>query len=198
MSEAAPAARRAALSAERIVEAAIRLIDEHGLPALTMRRLGASLSVEAMSLYQYFPNKDALLSAVRSNLFLQIEGLPDPEAAPWAAQLRAIMLSTYRLAQRHPSFAPVLLHLPGNPASQMRRESDVTTLERAGFSREEAEAGLTGLVSYVIGFLYQVESAERAGRHRQLIDPETRDRAFSLGLEAFLAGLQARLDAAGR
>lgn len=64
-----PAARdgeapREPLSRERIVAAALELIDDEGLDALTMRALGQRLGVEAMALYYYFPNKAALLEAV--------------------------------------------------------------------------------------------------------------------------------------
>jgi AcrR family transcriptional regulator len=55
---------REPLSGERIVEAALQLIDDEGLEALTMRALGQRLGVEAMALYYYFPNKAALLEAV--------------------------------------------------------------------------------------------------------------------------------------
>lgn len=56
--------RHRALSRERIVAAALELIDEGGMAALTMRALGQRLGVEAMALYHYFPSKQALLEAI--------------------------------------------------------------------------------------------------------------------------------------
>ena len=55
---------RVALDQRRIVEAAIRYIDEHGLRDLSMRRLGGYLGVEGMALYRYLPGREALLDAV--------------------------------------------------------------------------------------------------------------------------------------
>ncbi len=55
---------RETLSRERIIAAAVELLNEGGLSALTMRALGTHLGVEAMSLYHYFPSKQALLAAV--------------------------------------------------------------------------------------------------------------------------------------
>src|SRR6202012_992090 len=51
----------AGLSRDKVLEAALRLIDEHGLAALSMRRLASDLGVEAMSLYHHVRNKADLL-----------------------------------------------------------------------------------------------------------------------------------------
>ena len=61
---AAAAEPREQLSKERIIAAALEVVDEGGLEALTMRALGQRLDVEAMALYHYFPSKAALLEAV--------------------------------------------------------------------------------------------------------------------------------------
>ena len=72
--------RRTALSRERIAAAAVALIDGEGLDALSMRRLGAALGVEAMSLYRHFPSKAALLEAVVARLLAELP-VPAPTTA---------------------------------------------------------------------------------------------------------------------
>src|SRR5438105_13507366 len=66
------------LSRERICREALALVDEEGLEALSMRRLGARLGVEAMSLYNHVRNKadllDALHAAVLGNLQPEVAG----------------------------------------------------------------------------------------------------------------------------
>ena len=52
------------LSRERIVSAALALVDEEGLPALSMRRLAAALGVDPMAIYYYLPNRAALEDAI--------------------------------------------------------------------------------------------------------------------------------------
>jgi AcrR family transcriptional regulator len=52
------------LSRRRVLEEAVRFTDREGLEALTMRRLGSELGVEAMSLYNHIPNKSALLDGM--------------------------------------------------------------------------------------------------------------------------------------
>ena len=59
-----PTTQRAPLTKDSVLAAAIALADEHGLDALTMRRLAEQLGVEAMSLYHHIPNKEALLNGV--------------------------------------------------------------------------------------------------------------------------------------
>jgi AcrR family transcriptional regulator len=73
----APVAARQPLSCDRIVDAALRLVDLECLADLSMRRLGGELGVEAMSLYRYFPSKSALLDAVACRA---LEGLELPDA----------------------------------------------------------------------------------------------------------------------
>ena len=63
---------RERLSCERIVDAAVHYIDANCLDDLSMRRLGAELGVEAMSLYRYFPSKAALLEAVVSRMLRDV------------------------------------------------------------------------------------------------------------------------------
>src|SRR5437879_13758291 len=81
--------RRKPLTTERIVEAAIELIDGEGLDALSMRRLGSALGVEAMSLYRHFPAKTALLDAVVARLLGEL-AVPAPTVGPWQPSFRAL------------------------------------------------------------------------------------------------------------
>jgi len=66
-------ADRAGLSREQVLDAALDLVDRDGVGALSMRRLGAELGVEAMTLYHYLPNKDALLDGIVERVMAQAE-----------------------------------------------------------------------------------------------------------------------------
>lgn len=170
---------RGPLTAERIVGAAIELMDQEGMAALTMRKLGARLSVQAMSLYGYFPNKEALLAAAKSALFAKIR---DADAAHDDAVegLRAVMTATYRLVEEHPSFVDLLFRGPPVPAWSYRGETDLAALRSLGFTQEEASYALQSLLSFVIGCLHQA----------RLITPEQRSAAFTFGLDIILDGLR--------
>ena len=74
------AGERPPLSRERIVAAAIAFVDRRGLTALTMRRLGTELGVEAMSLYRYVAGRDDLLEGMVDQMVDAAP--PGPERRP--------------------------------------------------------------------------------------------------------------------
>jgi AcrR family transcriptional regulator len=92
--------RRDPLSRERVVETAIALADDHGVDALTMRRLGSALGVEAMSLYHHVSNKDDVLDGMVDAIMEEI-GLP--EGPDWKEAMRARATSARAVFKRHPS-----------------------------------------------------------------------------------------------
>lgn len=70
--------KRPPLSLDLIADAALELVDREGLGALSMRRIGAALGVEAMALYHHFPNKEALIEAMlRRGSSVPIPNLPE-------------------------------------------------------------------------------------------------------------------------
>ena len=93
---------RAALSRDRLIAAALLLVDRRGEAALTMRNLGAALHVEAMSLYHHIRNRDDLLDGLAD--LLVTTGLPIASAnEPWVDALRAFARGIRRTAQEHPA-----------------------------------------------------------------------------------------------
>ena len=64
-----PRAGQEALSRGRILDAALRLVDEEGMGALSMRRLGAELAVNPMSIYHHLPGKGAVISGLVELVF---------------------------------------------------------------------------------------------------------------------------------
>ena len=107
--------QRMPLSRERIVAAALALVDAHGLPALTFRRLGEALGCEAMSVYHYFPSKRHLLEALVTHVLSEI-GEPPPEL-PAIDRLRYLGWEYRSMAHRCPRFFPhAALHRLNMPA----------------------------------------------------------------------------------
>src|SRR3954454_20092297 len=90
---------RERLSRERVLTAAIALADASGLNALTMRKLGEALSVEAMSLYKYVANKSDLLDAMVDVVFSEIE-LPTADGA-WRSAMHQRANSVREVLGRH-------------------------------------------------------------------------------------------------
>lgn len=148
------AAGRAPLTSERILDAAVQLIDRDGLAELSMRHIGAALGVEAMSLYRHFAAKSALLDAVVARLLAELV-LPVPGAAPWQQSFRELSRDYRRLLLRHPNAIPLLATLQlSNPGALGAAGAVMALLRDAGFDAKTSVHVLATAESYVIGFAY--------------------------------------------
>src|SRR2546428_10406381 len=200
--------QRAVLSRERIVAAAVSLIDTEGLDALSMRRLGHALDVEAMSLYRHFPSKGALLEAVVARLLAELP-VPAPTAARWQDAFRALARAYRVLLTRHPNAIPLLATLElSNPGSLAVAGAVMALFSAAGFDPRTSLYVVATGESFVIGFAYwEAGTANlREGRSapppippransdlvehlNELTEPGC-DKAFEFGLDVLVAGLE--------
>jgi AcrR family transcriptional regulator len=145
---------RAPLSKERVLHAAVALADERGIESLTMRALGEELGVEAMSLYYYVTNKDALLDGMVDVVFSEIE-LPTTDV-DWKTAMRRRAISTREALARH-RWAVGLLESrmrPG-PANFRLHDAVLACLREAGFSVENAVHAYSLQDAYIYGFALQ-------------------------------------------
>ena len=149
--------RRAPLTRERVLRAAIRLADKGGLEAVSMRKLGQVLRVEAMSLYKHVANKDDLLDGVVDEVFSEIR-LPQ-EGADWRIAMRDRAISARDVLVRHP-WAIGLMDSRRNagPATIRHHDAVIGSLRRGGFSVEMAAHAFSLLDSYIYGFALQETS----------------------------------------
>ncbi|MFI9320948.1 TetR/AcrR family transcriptional regulator [Kitasatospora aureofaciens] len=200
------------LSRDRIVAAALRLIDGEGLEVLSTRRLAAELSVSGPSLYNHFATKDELLDAVVDSVIGEVDlsmfGRPD---APWPEALRAWARSYRAALAAHPNIVPVLAQGPGRRPNALRLADAVFGhLVDSGWPRGQATRigalmryFVTGsaLASFAAGFPADAEvydaadyphlgEAHRLAGHRGTVD----EGAFETGLEALLDGLVLRFE----
>lgn len=147
---------RDALSHDRVLQAALALADAHGLAALSMRRLGAELGVEAMSLYRHVPSKEALLDAMVDAI---VRGWIDPSAdAPkdWRERLGAIMHRAHAAMLARPWSVELITVRPRVGDGRLRYAETVTTaLLDAGFSPQLAHHGLHIVDGTIMGFTAQ-------------------------------------------
>ena len=145
-------AARAALSHDRIVEAASRVADARGLAGVSMRSVGRELGVEAMSLYHHVAGKDALLDALADWIFTRI-ALPAPHD-PWRPAMAARAASARTVLSAHP-WALGLLESRRNPGPALLRHHDAVlgSLRRGGFSVALAAHAYSVIDAYVYGFV---------------------------------------------
>jgi AcrR family transcriptional regulator len=142
-------ADRAGLSREQVLDAALDLVDRGGVAALSMRRLGAELGVEAMTLYHYLPNKDALLDGIVERVMGQTEatftgGPWERAVTDYARSLRATLL-------RHPGAALIVATRPAvTPETLRAAERGLALLRAAGFPLDRALDTLNALTLFTV------------------------------------------------
>jgi AcrR family transcriptional regulator len=156
-----PSARpRTPLSRERVLRAAIVLADEKGIEALSMRKLGQELGVEAMSLYNHVANKDEILDGMVDVVVSEINDVVSESSAPpgdWKTAMRRRVLSAREILLRH-SWAPGLIESRTNMSTPMLGyfDSVVGLLREAGFSIDMTHHALHVLGSRVLGFTQEL------------------------------------------
>ena len=146
--------RRAPLTRERVLRAAIALADAGGIDSLSMRKLGDELGVEAMSLYNHVANKDDVLDGIVDLVFSEIV-LPS-DRADWKSAMRRRALSAHEALLRHP-WAPSLMQSrtkPG-PATLRHHDSVLGSLRNAGFALVMAAHAISVIDGYIYGFALQ-------------------------------------------
>ncbi|MFJ9665093.1 TetR/AcrR family transcriptional regulator [Streptomyces sp. NPDC101219] len=178
------------LNRQRVLAMALALVDREGLSALSMRRLGAELGVEAMALYRYAAGKDALLDGLVEALYLEIEerleagreGGADPDVPDWRAGLHRIARATYDVCMDHPQAVPLLatrmlaVPMAQRPMAVLRdHERMLVLLGEAGLDEVRASAAFRACTAWILGYV--------AVELRPMVDnPDEPDPAFRLGL----------------
>ena len=143
---------RSSLTAEGIFRAALRLVDDEGLDALTMRRLAADLGVAPMSLYSHVPDKDRLLLGV-VNLATREIRLPDRDTEPWEA-LKTITREFRRVALEHPNLVPLIVRQPPTGSEGLHTlEMALDALRRVGMEATTTARAYRVMASFAIGFV---------------------------------------------
>ncbi len=144
------AERRAPLSRDRVLRAAISIADEGGLEALSMRKLAQELGVEAMSVYYYVANKDEILDGILNFVITEFElalGGPD-----WKAAIRRSAISAHDVLMRHPWACNLMMSVKRVAPARMRyMEALLRRLREAGFSANMTHHAYHALDSHIIG-----------------------------------------------
>src|SRR5579875_3169337 len=107
--------RTDALSKERIVAAAIEILDAGGESALTFRALAARLATGSGAIYHHVASKDALLAAATDGVIAGVLGAVDRRAEPRAA-IRALAGGMFDAIDAHPWVGTELSREPWQPA----------------------------------------------------------------------------------
>lgn len=205
------------LSRDRVLDSALRLADEQGLDALSMRKLAAALGVEAMSLYNHVPGKPALLSGMLERVLETLE-IPSDADLPWNERLRRGATSFLAVARAHPSLVQLLTSQHIHTGTALApTEAVLGIFRQAGFAGHDAARAYQALIGYVLGFILQQDkgtiglsccaqgegcahspaaTVEDFPHLNDALDGDAdlgSTAAFEFGLDLVLAGLEAKL-----
>jgi AcrR family transcriptional regulator len=192
-----------------VLEAGLRLIDEHGLRALSMRRLANELGIGAMTVYTYVRTKQELLDGIADMVLNQLTpGQPDD--GTWQENLRSVVTSLHDALRAHPGVIEIVATrgVP-IPALDQFRERLLAIFHRAGFDNQRAVELVSVFSIYATGFAQMerartdlvpdVEAARMRGLRRDQFPnlsesgdayaTHISEHAFIVGLTSLIKGL---------
>jgi AcrR family transcriptional regulator len=180
-------------SREDVARAAVAIADAEGLEgldAVTFRAVAARLGTGVMSLYNYIPDKQALIYDMAELVSAELD-LPEP-SGDWRADMHIVAGKQRDLAHRHPWLIQAVSHLqPLGPATLALLEFALGALEPAGLSiRDRLET-----ISLVNGFVLNIVHAELAGRAAET-DPRHQAAQYEMLPELLATGRYPRFAAA--
>jgi len=204
------------VSRDQILAAALRIVDANGLDQLTMRRLGAELGVDPMTIYGHVPDKTALFDGLAELVLAEVT-LPG-RTGEWARDFRAVAHAARAALLAHPHLIPLLgTRPPVTPPAFRLWESATSILLDGGLSEERAADGTDCLGRLLIGHALaeagrppggDVGGGEEEHRQAQAALPATRypalsrvqqanvihdpSRIFELALDGLILALQAQ------
>jgi AcrR family transcriptional regulator len=208
------AAARAPLNRDRVVDAALKFVDAEGIDALSMRKLGGVLGVEAMSLYNHIPSKSALIDAITERLYREVLDVYAPaDDWTWEQRLRELAHVYRRMALGHANaFGLMADHAADSLAGIQFLEECFDAFSGAGLDARETALAFNTAGAWVVGAVRQelglfAELVAGEGFDPADVPPEfagaaamkeacvswTADEHFEFGLDVMIAGVKARL-----
>ncbi len=167
-----------------IIDAAQQCVDAGGLPALTMRRLGASLGVEGMAIYRYFSSRGDLLAQMRAQLLSRARAEIVWRGATWQDVAESVAAQLRRLWHKHPAMIPVLTCVDATqpwlrpPLALVGLVEDLlAALRWHGLSDDQSVVVYRSLSAHLLGAIFAAQDRVE----------------FEADLRAVLAGLQVPL-----
>jgi AcrR family transcriptional regulator len=152
---------RPALPPDRILAAAVELLDEQGAEALSMRSLAQRLESGTATLYRHFSNRSELVSMVIDHMLGEVD--LDAHAVaelPWQQACILFAQHMFDALGRHGNVASLLIeYTPMGPNALANRELCLTVLLDNGFAPAVAAHAFATLARYVVGFAIQLSGS---------------------------------------
>lgn len=158
-----------------ILNTAMQIVDDGGIDALTMRRLGRDLGVDPMMIYRHFSNKVAVLDGLMEVMWRDVTVAAATQTTPsWREHLVAVMHTLRRALLRHPRAISIVGTRPATgPELFALMERLLTSLAEAGMPvNSQAADQLNALVNYTVGHVL-AEAGEPVGGEADQMSHQT-------------------------
>ena len=197
---------------DRILAAALELVDEQGADALSMRSLAQRLGSGTATLYRHFANRSELVAMMVDRMLGEVDFDADATATmPWQQACTSFAQQMFDVLGRHGNVASLLIgHVPMGPNALARREKILAILLANGFPPVVAAHAYATLSRYVLGFAIQLAGSAAAEHDARLaaafheLDPARYpatlavaddlpvplEEEFAYGLRLIVAGLE--------
>ncbi len=144
---------RAALTKDRILEVAVAYADQHGVQALTMRKLAQELGTGAMSLYNHVANKEEMLTGMVDRVVAEI--VPPDVEGDWKEALRANAKAAHQVLLKHPWAADEWSRRMPGPERIRYMDSILRVLSKGPLGPELVYHGYHAVTMHIVGFTLQ-------------------------------------------
>jgi len=148
---------RPAMPPERIVAAALELVDAQGADALSMRTLAQRLNSGTATLYRHFANRSELIAHVVDRVYGEVHlDAAALAGQTWQRSCESVVRTMYAALNRHPNVTRLMLdQTPFGPNAMAIREICLSVLLDSGFAPDLAARIYATLSRYVLGFAIQ-------------------------------------------
>ena len=163
MAQETESKHRKKVTRTRVIEAALHLMDTEGLEAVSMRRVGRELGVEAMSLYNHVRDKEDLLDGVREHVLSEF--LDPGTEGPWEERARQAARSWRHIMRAHPNMLTLVSEAKRfrmTPRSMQPTETALRLLREVGLSEEDTVKAYCALGGFIVGFVMFEIGVERS------------------------------------
>ncbi|MBT9608161.1 TetR/AcrR family transcriptional regulator [Microbacterium sp.] len=151
------------LSRQSILDAAMTLIREHGVNAVSLRHVAAQVETGPASLYAYFGNRDILLAHVLDAAYSHVQLVDTDDERDWREALAATIVHTIETLAEYPGLGAVALgSIPVLPGALRLAEHELALMEAGGVSAERATLAIDLIAQFAASAA--VERNVRLGR----------------------------------
>lgn len=152
----APSPRRQPLTLERILDAALAILDRDGLNGVTMRAVAEALGTGGASLYAHVAGKDALVELLLDRVYAEIELAPEVDPARWEEQIKDLARAVRHALVSHRDIARASLGtIPTHPNVLAINERLITLLRAGGLGDQVIAYGIDLLALYATATAYE-------------------------------------------